>query len=247
MDLKELENGVDPNIHWYYQAKKIPLFRYFNAVFDKEMESITIIDFGAGSGFFSLELLSKFPDKIKKIYLIDIGYTSDEIIKSAGTKVEKHHSIPKGIHSSLVLLMDVIEHIENDLAILKNIKSQLKGNNHYFFLTVPAFESLWSTHDVFLEHYRRYTNRTLKDVLLNAGFRANNVYYIFALIFPLVWVARKTFGKPKQGIIPLRSNMGPTPEPFNSILRAVIQFEMKIFGVSNKIAGLTCVAQGTIN
>ena len=45
MDLKELENGVNPNIHWYYQSKKIPLFDYTQKAL-RSAQGLDIVDVG---------------------------------------------------------------------------------------------------------------------------------------------------------------------------------------------------------
>lgn len=246
MDLKELESGVDPDRHWYYQAKKVPMFRYFSRVSRRLGRPLTLIDFGAGSGFFALELLKAFPERIEKVYLVDIGYTEEEMAESEGHKVEKCHFVPEGVKESLVLMMDVIEHIEDDLSILQDIKRRLSGSDHFFFITVPAFQDLWSSHDVFLEHYRRYTRNSLNAVLEKAGYHKQKIYYIFTLIFPLVWLIRKMSGKPGEEM-PESSDMKPTPEPLNSLLRWVMQTEMKVLGALNTLAGVTCVAQGKIS
>ena len=74
MDLKELDR-VDPHVHWYYQIKKIPLFKYFESQVVRNNLKVDIIDIGAGSGFFSAELQSKYSIYVNKITLVDKGYT----------------------------------------------------------------------------------------------------------------------------------------------------------------------------
>ena len=164
MDLKELENGVDPKTHWYYQSKKIPLFRYFKKITNQTGKKLTVIDFGSGSGFFAYELFEAFPDDIEDVLLIDIGYSEDEMAATKNASVKKLQYIPEGIDNCIVIMMDVLEHIEDDYAILKDIQNNV-GENAYYFITVPAFMSVWSSHDVYLGHYRRYTIPMLKKLL----------------------------------------------------------------------------------
>ncbi len=156
MDLKELESGVDPKTHWYYQSKKVPLFRYFKQLVKEQKQKMTVIDFGSGSGFFAYELYEAFPDDIEEVLLIDIGYTDQELAETSKDMVKKLRYIPEGVDHCIVIMMDVLEHIEDDYAILKEIKSKV-GENAFYFITVPAFMSVWSSHDVYLGHYRRYT------------------------------------------------------------------------------------------
>jgi ubiquinone/menaquinone biosynthesis C-methylase UbiE len=78
MDLKELENGIDPEVHWYYQSKKLPLLRYTKQALASG-KPLTIVDIGSGSGFFALELEKKFGSAIAKVYLVDTGYSVAEM------------------------------------------------------------------------------------------------------------------------------------------------------------------------
>jgi len=82
-------------------------------------------------------------------------------------------------------MMDVLEHLEDDDAMLNEIKKRCVGDNFYF-ITVPAFLSLWSGHDVYLGHYRRYIISTLRGLLTRSGYGIKNCYYIFGSIFPMV-------------------------------------------------------------
>ena len=244
MDLKELESGVDPKVHWYYQSKKVPLFRYFEKVAKGNSEKLTVIDFGSGSGFFAYELYEKFPQYIEEVLLVDIGYSQEEMAATAGTKVRKLHFIPEGLENSIVIMMDVLEHIEDDYAILAEIKSKL-GKNAYYFITVPAFQSVWSSHDVYLGHFRRYTIPMLEKLLASVQAKIDSRYYIYATIFPAVWLLRRFKRTEENMENPESSDMSPVPGPLNFLLKQYHKFEMN-FRKGNKAFGLTCVAEGRL-
>ncbi|MEO0775333.1 MAG: methyltransferase domain-containing protein [Bacteroidota bacterium] len=244
MDLKELESGVDPKVHWYYQSKKVPLFRYFKKVAAATDRPLNVIDFGSGSGFFAYELYEAFPDQIAQVLLIDIGYTEEELALTAGQKVQKLRYIPEGIENSIVIMMDVLEHIEDDYGILAEIVSKL-GPRAYFFITVPAFQSVWSSHDVYLGHYRRYTLPMVEKLLGSVQAVTRNQYYIYAAIFPAVWLLRRFKRTEENMENPESSDMSPLPGPLNFLLRAYHNFEMN-FRKGNKVFGLTCVAEGVL-
>ncbi len=244
MDLKELESGVDPKIHWYYQSKKVPLFKYFETLIKGQAKPLTVIDFGSGSGFFAYELLEAYPKYIKEVLLIDIGYSEEELEKTKQNKVKKLHYIPKGIEDTIVIMMDVLEHIEDDYAILKEIKDSV-GNNTHYFITVPAFQSVWSTHDIYLGHYRRYTIPMLSKLLKTQHIEIHHSYYIYASIFPLVWLLRRIKRSEEKMKNPSASDMKPLPRPINSILKLYNTLEMSI-RKRNTLFGLTCVAEGKL-
>ncbi len=242
MDLKELENGIDPSTNWYYQSKKIPLLVYFDQVVKKENRKVTVLDFGAGSGFFAYELLKVFPKHINEVLLIDTGYSEEEIDATKNEQVKKLRSLPGGISDCFVLMMDVLEHIKDDYAILDDIRSRL-GENAYFFITVPAFMSLWSNHDIYLGHYRRYTLSHLNKLLTGSNYSIEQQYYIYGSIFPLVWFIRRVKKLTARNHSPKFSDMKPLPGPLNFLLKKYNSFEMK-FRKMNKIFGVTCVVEG---
>jgi hypothetical protein len=137
-------------------------------------------------------------------------------------------------------MMDVLEHLPDDKSMLLDIKKSCSGNN-YFFITVPAFQSLWSGHDVYLEHFRRYRIATLRNVLSEAGFNTNITYYIYNSIFPLVWLVRKISNKtykPKTSLKPIHPMLNAGLKTFHTIENGL--------GKWNKLFGVTCVAEGKI-
>jgi SAM-dependent methyltransferase len=241
MDLKELENGVNPDVHWYYQSKKLPLFNYAKQLI-RRGQPLTIVDVGAGSGFFALELEKHYGAAIAKVYLVDIGYTEAEIAATAGQKIEKVLAIPPVIENGLVLLMDVLEHLPDDLAMLQSIKQACIGNDNHFFITVPAFRSLWSGHDVFLGHYRRYRIPMLRSVLEKANFREIKNYYLYGSLFPLIWTVRRLNNLRQKEAA---SNMKPSHPVVNRVLLGLTSAEMKLAS-ANKFFGVTCVGEGKI-
>jgi hypothetical protein len=240
MDLKELEQGVDPKTHWYYQSKKLPMLRFIKEVYAKTKKPITLIDLGSGSGFFMYEAYEEIPQLIEKIYLVDIGYSQGEIDATRNQLIEKTLSLPNKIENGLVVMMDVLEHLPDDKAMLQDIKSRSVGVNH-FFITVPAFKQLWSGHDVYLGHYRRYTIPMLKKTLKESKINIKRSYYLYGTIFPLVWLVRKVSNKTYKP----KSNMKPTAAPVNALLKWWNTVEAKSSRI-NKLFGVTCVAEGEI-
>jgi hypothetical protein len=241
MDLKELENGVNPDTHWYYQSKKLPLLRFAEQL-AKAGRPLTIIDIGSGSGFFAYELEKTLGAAIAKVWLVDIGYSEAEMAPTRGAKVEMVHDVPMNVTDGLFIMMDVLEHLPDDLAMLQRVKASAVGDNNHFFITVPAFQSLWSGHDVFLEHYRRYTIPMLSGVLHKAGFRRIRNYYLYGALFPLVWTVRRLNNLRKNEAA---SNMKPSHPLVNKVLLGLNSLEMK-FSRANRVAGVTCVGEGRV-
>ena len=240
MDLKELELGIDPSTHWYFQSKKVPLIRFVKEVSRKHNRKVMLVDVGSGSGFFMHELVKTVPELIEKVWLVDTGYTDEEVKESVDLQLEKTRTLPDRIENAVVVMMDVLEHLENDDAMLSDVRSRCRGVNH-FFITVPAFIDLWSGHDVYLGHHRRYTSGTLRELLERGRFQRYRIFYLYLAIFPLVWLMRKLRSKQE-----VASTTSKAVNPLvNAILRGYNSLEMSI-SRANGLFGVTCAAEGEI-
>jgi hypothetical protein len=88
--------------------------------------------------------------------------------------------------ATMILLNDVIEHVRDDVGFLRTIVSSgLFREGTRLLITVPAFQSLWTKHDVFLGHYRRYTRELLKRRVQAAGLTTSADGYFFLSLLPL--------------------------------------------------------------
>ena len=162
--------------------------------FSKPQEkTLIILDIGCGDTFVIEELSRRLPSS--EFVAVDTAF-NDELL----SLFNKHYKDkPMKFYNSLnnieihqektvdiILLLDVLEHIENDTNFL-NVLLQKKyiGAETQFLITVPAFQGLYSAHDVFLKHYRRYSNNTLKKCILQSELEIRSSgYFFFSLLFP---------------------------------------------------------------
>lgn len=86
-------------------------------------------------------------------------------------------------------LFDVVEHIENEHAFLSSIHRYLEPGGK-LFVTVPAYQFLWSVDDVEAGHYRRYTSSSLKRSLEKSGFDVLYCGYLFSFLVPPIFLLR---------------------------------------------------------
>lgn len=184
MDLSEgtLKNPIR---HWYYSHKY--WFIKSSGVFANNTVSL-ITDIGAGSALFSKELLrSKLVDRS---IAVDIGYAEDS--EDLQLNLSYRQKIEYSGHTHF-LLTDVLEHIENDTKFLREIVTQA-DRGATFIVTVPALMSLWSGHDDYLKHYRRYTKNNLRLMVSHAGLSVKKVRYTYSTLFPIAFIQRKLIG-----------------------------------------------------
>lgn len=127
-------------------------------------------------------------------------------------------------------VFDVVEHIENDVAFLKSIHSFLKVNG-FIFLTVPAYQFLWSNEDIDAGHFRRYTTKSIEKKLTEVGFEIVQATYIFSVLTLAVFLFRtipsklgfnKNSNNVKKHINEHKKKIGI----FDTILNKIWQFEL---------------------
>jgi hypothetical protein len=148
-----------------------------------------IADVGGGDGFVLKYLTHNNPGN--SFAAIDPAYTP-EIIEALKTGDPNEHiqffdTLEKALawkQFTCILLMDVVEHIQDDATFMKDLV-KATGNQHpvHFLITVPAFQFLFSKHDVLLFHYRRYNVKRLTSLC-----RENHLqimasgYFFFSLV-----------------------------------------------------------------
>jgi len=89
----------------------------------------------------------------------------------------------------MVALLDVLEHVPDDIGSLRAIHRRLKPGGA-LLLTVPANPWMWSAHDVAHHHFRRYTRSGLAKLFLQSGFEVQLLSYFNSLLFPPIAAAR---------------------------------------------------------
>lgn len=124
--------------------------------------------------------------------------------------------LPLGAASlDLVVAFDVLEHIEDDGAAVRDVHRVLRPGGT-FLVAVPCDPRLWSQHDVAVGHVRRYTRDTLRAVLQENGFEIESMRSWMVLLRPVVAVRRRLRDESdNESVHPV----------LNAMLRAVVVVE----------------------
>ena len=103
----------------------------------------------------------------------------------------------------LVLLLDVIEHIEDAAAFMKQIRDAYP-NCRWLIVSVPARMELWSNFDEQYGHFRRYDIHRLQKELTVAGAKIIKAQYRFKILYPILYfVVRWGKGRPNANNTPV--------------------------------------------
>ncbi len=105
------------------------------------------------------------------------------------------HNAPFEESLDLVGMFDVVEHLADDVEVLRRVARILKPGGRVV-LTVPAHPSLWSYCDEANRHFRRYTRHGLQEKLEQAGFQIEYASHFMSLLSPPIWAKRKLFSRP---------------------------------------------------
>jgi len=225
MDLKETDIlGDSIGEHWYYCSKAAATRRMLG-----EAPIKRILDVGAGSGFFSHHLLTH--TAAREAWCVDISYPADFSATTAGKPVHYRRAIDS-VDADLVLLMDVLEHVDDDLGLLKSYVDKVPSGSR-FLMTVPAFRFLWSGHDDFLEHKRRYTLGQFEALTEKAGLTVERGAYYFGAVFPMAVASRLIPGSSTP-----RSQLKKHHPLVNALLKTLCRLELPLMNL-NRVAGLS--------
>lgn len=195
MDIKELNVNLKKNLHnnhpWEYARAKV-VMHLLKPYLQKIGKLNFAVDIGCGDIFFLDQFCKKNP--VTNPIAVDTAF-NDELISQLEFKNNNiifYDDIKKidlnGEKANIIFLMDVLEHIENDVDFLKEITtSNFVGPDTIFMITVPAHNKLFSSHDKFVGHYRRYVQKTLQKTISLSGLKClNNGYFFSTLIIPRI-------------------------------------------------------------
>ena len=211
--------------HWWLWTR----LQYIEKCLKSIDGELSVVEFGCGTGqnIYYLRQKCAQASRIRRIKGVDPALPEnfdsswvsqkDVITSEYPDRTERYE---------LLLATDVVEHIENDLEILKEWQNYLKPGA-VVLITVPAFQCLWSYQDVYLEHYRRYTKKHLRQVAENAGLETVKVTYAFSWALPIVFLVRKII---KRNSTEASNDLSPTNPLLNSIFKALCKIELIMGG-----------------
>ena len=221
--------------HWWYRARRDILADYLTR-YGNLPNDARILEIGCGTGH-NLPMLARFG----RVEAIEIdpaarGIASERLGRPVGdAPLPDLPGVERGAND-LVAVLDVVEHIEDDVAALAAMKSLLKPGGK-ILIAVPAHQWMWSAHDTVNHHHRRYSPRTLKAAIAAAGLKHEKLGWMNSLLFPAAVAARlagKLTGRDD-------SDDSPPAKPLNAVFEAIFRLERHLVGRVPLTPGLSIV------
>jgi len=223
--------------HWWFAARTQIVLRVIER-YGNLKPGDTILDIGCGTGAIMKEL-----SKTYNMVGIDMSPLAVEYSKKRGLKnvfLMPAEEFPKDkFDVKAVTLLDVIEHIDDDVSVLKTARD-IVGPDGRVIVTVPAHMWMWSAHDLANHHKRRYSPSTLRAALEAAGLEPVKFTYYNTFLFPLA--AAKKFVDRNKNVNEATGEVDQPSPLVNSVFRTVFEAEKHFVPSLNLPFGVSLMA-----
>lgn len=178
--------SVEEEYFWFVARRRI-----ISQVLDhlRPKPGSDILEIGCGTGG-NLNLLARYGN----IYASESDAGARKLADKRNVVKVEHGCLPNNIpfgdkSFDIIAMFDVLEHVDDDIGALRSLYKRLKSTG-LFILTVPAYQFLWSHHDVVNHHKRRYLRSNLEKLLQTVGFSVIYSTYFNTIFFPIVLIVR---------------------------------------------------------
>lgn len=234
----ELQTHRVEDRHWWYQGRRRVLERSIERL--HLPAGALILDAGCGSGRNMVDLARH-------------GTVTGVELSETSVQVARGRDVGEVVEGSLMdmpfdedtfdlsVSLDVIEHLQDDVGALRELRRVTKPSGA-LLVTVPAYQWLWSGHDVINHHHRRYSRRTLLEPAQAAGWRMESSTHFQTLLLPVAIVMR-ALERLKPSTANSSLDLWIPPAPLNWALRQPLHLEATMIGRGGSIpVGLSLLA-----
>jgi SAM-dependent methyltransferase len=227
--------------HWWHAARRQIVLDWIQRTYAGR-DDLAILDAGCGTG-----LMLQQMKHLGHAEGVDISEEALDFCRKRGLRDVRSADLlelPFAEGSfDVVTALDVLEHLDDDSGGLRELRRVLKPGGRVFIFA-PAHRWLWSLQDDVSHHKRRYTARTLRQVVQDAGLGIERQSYVSLFLLPVIFLGRQWLK------VRLRFRTADTendlhPEWSNGILRRIFEAEIPMLRRMNMPIGasLLCVAQ----
>lgn len=230
------------DVHWWFEGRRRVVRRVLDDYLpEPQGAERSILDVGCGTGAMLHEL-----ETYGAVTGVDGDREAVRFCRERGfddVRLLDSQRLPWPEETfDVVTAFDVIEHIDDDVGTLREIRRVLRPEGS-LVLTVPAYQALWGRQDEISHHKRRYRAGQLRDGLRQAGFRVSKLSYFNTLLFPpiaLIRLAMRLQRSPHDTVV---SDFTMTrPGALNRVLARMFGSEAALVGRWNLPFGVSIVS-----
>ena len=179
--LYELEDG-----HWWFRGRRAVIWALLQRA--GLPQRARLLDAGCGTGRNLVELGFLGPSAGVDTSPEAVAFCRERGL--GGVQKAELDALPFADASfDLIVATDVIEHIDDDVAVLRELR-RVAAPGAQLLITTPAYGWLWSAHDDEHQHKRRYTRGQLVKRIRAAGWRIEIATYFNTLLLGPIALAR---------------------------------------------------------
>lgn len=212
--------------HWWFKGRREVIWSLLRRT--EPQRRLRILDAGCGTGRNLIEFAP-----LGEVTGVDTSSEALQFCRRRGLESVQEgrvEALPFDAQSfDLVLATDVLEHVEDDLAALRELHRVVVAGGH-LLATVPAYRWLWSQHDVDYHHFRRYTARQFAHRVREAGWSPIAWSYFNSILLPPIAAVRavtRLVGS-EDAESESRQHLHFTPRALNRALETPMRLEARM-------------------
>ena len=209
--------------HWWWRAREAAILRELARLRPPQGFG-SILDVGCGNGLFF--------DRLSELGAVEGVEPDTALLNPVGPWRHVIHAVPfddsfrPAQRFGAILLLDVLEHLDDPAAALRHAV-ELLAPGGIVLCTVPAFQWLWTRHDVLNHHRRRYNRPEFRALAAKAGLAITRERFLFQWLVPaklaVRLLERLRTAPPRPPTIP--------PWPLNGFLRVISRIQERVTSV----------------
>jgi ubiquinone/menaquinone biosynthesis C-methylase UbiE len=218
--------------YWWFVGRHDLVLTFLHKTFGPPPNTLRILDIGCGTGAMSQKMTAWGEVTSADFSPLALDFCRRRRL----TRVCEADAMDLPFEDDLfdvIVALDILEHLPDDCAAMREFHRVLRPGG-YVVATVPAYESLWSSHDVALMHFRRYVAGEVRDRFVAAGMQIRKLSYAMTLLFPVVWLVRRfTALREKRQSDALRTptaSLVAVPGLANRLLVGLLRLENRVIG-----------------
>lgn len=209
--------------HWWWRSREDLIVEVLRDCGLSGRRS-TILDVGCGDGLFF--------DRLSEFGVVEGVEPDVSLLHDKGPHRRDIYTVPfdnafrPGHTYDVILMLDVLEHLRDPESALKHALTLLAPGGT-FVATLPAFNALWTSHDVINQHVTRYDRATFRTLAAAAGLRIDTARYFFHWVAPVKLAAHVVEGvRPDKRVVP---RLPRVPRPaINQLLYKFTRLEQRL-------------------